>query len=157
MATFEQDKNAIIGILQFTQKLLPHLIEQLDEPDKTRFKTAWDEQVSSQLVDVITQIQAIQTSGSELWTRLVTAGSSGPSLDLKRHRLADSAGKGLRKRFLRILNSWLGSLAHAIPGVHPVKELKELLEDFFEDAPEPDTGLMTLFNAGGYVPFGFPG
>src|ERR1051326_8077714 len=119
MATFEQDKNAFIGILQFTQKLLPHLIERLPEPDKTRLKAAWDQQGRTQRLDVITQFEASERSGPAFWPRLVTAGSSGPSLDLKRHLMADSAGKGLLKRFLRILNSWLGSLADALPRSHP--------------------------------------
>ena len=65
---------------------------------------------------------------------LVVAGG-GPSLDLKRHLLARSAEDGLLKRFLRILNSWLGSLAEAIPGAHSIKELKEVLDEFLKDTP----------------------
>jgi hypothetical protein len=157
MATFTEDKNAIIGILQFTEKLLAHLIRHLPPEEQPRFLAAWQQEVKARLDDVIGQILAIQSESSPQWTRIVNAGLSGPSLDLKRHLLASSAEDGLLKRFLRILNSWLGSLADAIPGAHPIKELKELLEEFLNGTPEPNTDFVTLFNAGGFVPFGLPG
>jgi hypothetical protein len=53
-------------------------------------------------------------------------------------------GRGLLKRFLRLLNIFLGSLADAIPGVHPVKELKELLEELLQDEPEPDDDFIRI-------------
>lgn len=156
MATFHEDKDSIIGILQFTERLLERLISRLPADEQLRFSNAWQQQVKPQLANVISQIQDVQSDSSPIWTRLVGAGLSGPNLDLKRHLLATSAKDGLLKRFLRILNSWLGSLADAIPGAHPIKELKELLEEFFEDTPEPDSEITTLFNAGGFVPFGLP-
>lgn len=156
MATFDQDKNFIVGILQFTERLLEHLIGRLPINEQPRFSLAWQKQVKLQLADAISQVQAIGSESSTLWTRLAGAGLTGPSLDLKRHLLASAAQDGLLRRFLRILNSWLGSLAEAIPGVHPIKQLKELLEEFLDDTPEPDAGITTLFNAGGFVPFGMP-
>jgi hypothetical protein len=156
MAGFSEDRNAIVGILEFTLKLLEHLIDRLPPPEKIRFHAAWDQQVKGQLANVVSQIQGVQSEVSPLWGRLAGAGLTGANLDLKRHLLASAAGDGLLKRFLKILNSWLGSLADAIPGAHPIKELKELLEDFFTDTQEPDDGITTLFNAGGFVPFGLP-
>jgi hypothetical protein len=64
--------------------------------------------------------------------------------------LASAWGSGLLRRFLRLLNISLGSLAEAIPGVHPVKELKELLEEFLPDEPEPDEVIIRIF---GGAPF----
>jgi hypothetical protein len=156
MATFDQEKNAIVGILQFTEKLLDHLIERLPATEKVLFRTAWDQQIKGQLAEVVSQIRGVQAEGSPLWTSVARAGLTGPNLNLKTHLLASAASDGLLKRFLRILNSWLGSLADAIPGAHPIKELKELLEEFFTDADEPDNGISTLFNSAGHVPFGLP-
>ncbi|MGA2590389.1 MAG: hypothetical protein ABSH32_10770 [Bryobacteraceae bacterium] len=133
MANFDQEKNMIVGILQFTEKLPDHLIERLPATEKELFRKTWDEQVKVQFAEVVSQIQSVQAEGSPLWTGIARAGLTGPSLDLKKHLLASAASEGLLRRFLRILNSWLGSLADAIPGVHPVKELKELLEEFLQE------------------------
>jgi hypothetical protein len=90
------------------------------------------------------------------WERLAEAGLTGKSLTLKRHYLAQAASGGFIKKFLKFLNGLLKSLISAIPGAEPVKELKDYIENFFDDVPEPDSGLTTLFNSGGYVPFAAP-
>jgi hypothetical protein len=153
-STFEEQKTAIIGILEFTDKVLPSLIGRLPAEEQPRFQNAWNNEIKQQLATVIARIEELTLPSDDLWKSLQVVGLTGESLDLKRYLLASSAEGGLRKRFLKILNSWLGSLAEVIPGAHPVKELKELLEDFFDKDPEPDSGLTTIFNSGGYVPFG---
>jgi hypothetical protein len=157
-ATYAADckRLRLSGSCNFTDKLLPHLIGRLPSNEQPRFLSAWNQEIQQQLASVIARIQEINLPTDDLWKSLAAVGLTGESLDLKRHLLVSSAEGGLRKRFLKILNSWLGSLAEVIPGAHPVKELKELLEDFFGEDPEPDTGLTNLFKAGGFVSFGLP-
>ena len=144
---FQEDRASIIGILTFTRALLDILITRIPQGERRRFTAAWQQQIRASLDVVIARVEALEAEDSPLWTRLVEAGLSGPSLELKRHLLASALGGGLLRRFLRLLNSFLGSLAKAIPGVHGVKELKELLEEFLPVEPEPDEEIIRIFHA----------
>ena len=152
---FEDDRNALIGILQFTDLLFDHLIERLPPQDKTRFSDVWTNETRPALQQVVNTLQNLNDNDL-IWARLMGAGLTGRTLGLKRHYLAQAASDGFMKKLLKFLNGLLKSLISAIPGVEPVKELKDYIESFFDDVPEPDTGLTTLFNNGGYVPFGNP-
>jgi len=144
---FREDRMSIIRILRFTKTLLAHLINRMPQEEQPRFAAAWEQQIRASLDVVIARVEEMEADNSPLWTRLVEAGLSGPSLDLKGHLLASALGGGLLRRFLRLLNIFLRSLAEAIPGVHPVIELKELLEEFLPDEPEPDEEIIGIFGA----------
>jgi hypothetical protein len=152
---FEGDRNALIGILQFTDNLFVHLIGRLPPQDNARFSDVWTNETRPALQQVINTLQNLNDT-DPIWARLMGAGLTGRSLGLKRHYLAQAASDGFMKKFLKFLNGLLKSLISAIPGIEPVKELKDYIESFFDDVPEPDTGLITLFHSGGYVPFGHP-
>lgn len=145
---FPQDRLTLINILEFTDRVLQHYISQLPPDDKNRFLPAWTSEVRPELRAVIAQLQQIGSSDAESWRSLVRVGLTDASLALKRHYLAAAAQGGWRKRFLDLLNKFLGSLAAGIPGAEPIKELKEWLEGLVEDQPEPDQSLITLFNSG---------
>jgi hypothetical protein len=66
---------------------------------------------------------------------------------MKLHYLAKAASGGWRKKLLDLLNKFLGSLAAGIPGIEPIKELKEWLEAQIGDDPEPDMEIITTFNS----------
>jgi hypothetical protein len=150
------DTNALIGILQFTEKLLDHLIARLSPDDNARFSEAWDNETRPNIHQAISTLQNVTDVTDPTWSKLVGAGLTGRSLALKRHYLAQAASDGFIKKFLKFLNGLLKSLISALPGAEPVKELKDYIESFFDDAPEPDSGLITLFNSGGFVPFAAP-
>jgi hypothetical protein len=147
VVSFQEDRASIIRILRFTRNLLEHLISRIPEEQRRRFTAAWERQIRASIDEVIHQVETIEAEDSPTWTLLAEAGLSGPSLELKRYLLASAFGGGLLRRFLRLLNIFLGSLAGAIPGVHGVKELKELLEEFLPDEPEPDEEIIRIFGA----------
>jgi hypothetical protein len=66
---------------------------------------------------------------------------------MKLHYLAKAAGAGWRKKLLDLLNKFLGSLASGLPGVEPVRELKEWLEEQIGDDGEPDAGVVSTYNS----------
>src|SRR5579863_2895910 len=154
--SFVGDKAALVGILQFTEKLFDHLIQRMPPEDRTRFQEAWNLEVRAQLHQVIATLNGVQSEQEPVWEKLAASGLTGRSLNLKRHYLATSASNGFLKKFLKFLNSLLQSLITGIPGAEPIKELKDYIESFFDEVPEPDNGLTTLFNMGGFVPFGMP-
>ena len=88
---FREDRMSIIRILRFTKTLLAHLITRMPQEEQPGFTAAW-KQVSASLDGIINRIEAIEADNSPLWTRLVDAGLSGPSLDLKGHLLASALG-----------------------------------------------------------------
>jgi hypothetical protein len=72
---------------------------------------------------------------------------------MKLHYLAKAAVGGWRKKLLDLLNKFLGSLAGGLPGVEPIRELKEWLEEQIGDDPEPDQGVMSTYNSDPHTHF----
>lgn len=89
----EEDRALIVRILRFTRILLGHLIYRMPQEEQPRFTAAWEQQIRASLDVVIARVEAIEAENSPLWTRLVEAGLSGPSLDLKMHLLASALGE----------------------------------------------------------------
>jgi hypothetical protein len=66
---------------------------------------------------------------------------------MKLHYLAKAASSGWRKKLLDLLNKFLGSLAAGLPGVEPIKELKEWLEEQIGDDSDPDPAIVSTYNS----------
>jgi hypothetical protein len=149
---FDRDKQTVLSILRFTESVLSHLIEHLpDAEGRDLFLRAWKEETWHELQGVIKQIDAM-SEDDRTHAALERAGLTAHSLKLKGHYLGKAARAGKRTLLLDLLNKFLGSLASGMPGAEPVKELKEWLEDAEKERPEPDRGIITIFNRGGFVP-----
>ena len=148
----ENDKNDLIGILQFAEKLIDHLIGRLPESERQLFTEAWVEEVRPKLKAVIEDVKKITMQSADFpASKLSDHGLTGKSLELKKARLTSLAQQGFLGRLLRLLDSLLDSLGEVFPATKPVKELKDCLEDIFAGT-KPDPYLITLFNQGGWVP-----
>ena len=148
---FAEDKNELLGILNFTEKLFDELIKQVPQEEQTLFKDAWSE-VRPKLQAVTQQIKGLQSEGEDLAIKLAEAGLLGNQLKLKVFKLKRAAKEGWLDKLLRLLNSFLKSLAKAIPGGESIAELKDMFEDSLGGVQTPAPYIQTLFNQGGFVP-----
>jgi hypothetical protein len=139
-----EDRDAIIEVLEFAEKLFDLLIPRLSGSDLQLFQDAWNE-TRPILKRQISVLRLVAFQGDSVWSGIERVGLTGNNLKMKLHFLAKAASGGWRKKLLDLLNKFLGSLAAGLPGVEPIKELKEWLEDQIEDDPEPDMGIVTAF------------
>jgi len=152
----KEDRDAIIEVLRFTQKLFDLLIPRLSPFDQQLFQDAWNE-TRPILEQQISLIQSITAEEHPLWSALRRVGLTGKNLAMKLHYLAKAASGGWRKKLLDLLNRFLGSLASGLPGVEPIKELKEWLEDQLDDQlradPGPDPSIVSCYSNESYKYF----
>ena len=147
-----EDRDAIIEVLEFTEKLFDLLIGKLIPVDHQLFQDAWDE-TKPILQQQVSLLRSITSEEHSAWAALRRVGLTGKNLAMKLHYLAKAASGGWRKTLLDLLNKFLGSLASGIPGVEPIKELKEWLEDQIADDPTADPGIKTLYASQPYIHF----
>jgi hypothetical protein len=140
----KEERDAIIEVLQFTERLFNVLIPKLNEFDRRLFQDAWNE-TRPILEQQVSLLQSITSEQHPLWSAIQRVGLTGRNLAMKVHYLAKAASGGWRKKVLDLLNKFLGSLAGGLPGVEPIKELKEWLEDQLGDDPEPDAAISTAY------------
>lgn len=144
-----EDRDAIVEVLQFTEKLFDLLIPRLSQPDPQLFQEAWNETLPV-LQQQVGLLNALTSEGNPTWSAIQRVGLTGNSLKMKIQYLAKAASGGWRERLLDLPYKFLGSLASGLPGVEPVKELKEWLEDQVgddPDDPEPDMGVMSTYSS----------
>jgi hypothetical protein len=141
-----EDRDAIIEVLQFTGKLFDLLISRFDEPDLSLFQNAWNE-TRPVLDQHISLLGSVTSESNPVWTAIQRVGLTGNNLKMKLHYLAKAASGGWRKKLLDLLNKFLGSLAGGLPGVEPIKELKEWLEEQIGDDSDPDSGIISTYNS----------
>jgi hypothetical protein len=147
-----EDRDAIIEVLQFTDKVFDRLINRLSPPDLQLFQDAWNE-TRPVLQEQISLLQAISSETNSVWTVIQRLGLTGKSLAMKLHYLAKAAIGGWPKKLLDLLNKFLGSLVAGLPGTEQIKELKEWLEEQIGDDSTPDQELVSLYNDQGYKHF----
>jgi len=147
-----EDRDAIIEVLQFTEKLFDLLIGRLALPDQTLFKDAWNE-TRPVLLQQISTLRSITSEAHPVRAALHRVGLTEKNLVLKLHYLAQAASGGWTKRVLDLLNKFLGSLAAGIPGVEPIKELKEWLETQIGDDEESDFEVTNCFTSQSFKHF----
>lgn len=189
---FAEEREAVIGVLEFTGKLLEHLMSRLDTEDRALFEDAWYSETKPQLEQAISTLrgrpseedirpraheiyeargregghdtedweraeaevsQTMRSEDGPLYSFQRRVGLIGKNLKLKLRYLAKAASSGWREKLLNLLNKFLGSLAAGLPGAEQVKEFKEWLEGFSDDAPEPDAGISVVYSQAGYDPF----
>lgn len=141
-----EDRDAIIEVLQFIEKLFDLLIPRLTLFDRQLFQDAWNE-TRPILAEQVTLLYSITSEQHPVWSAIQRAGLTGKNLLMKLHYLARAASGGWRKKLLDLLNKFLGSLASGIPGVEPIKELKEWLEDQIGEDPGSDPEIISLFTS----------
>ena len=141
-----EDRDAIVEVLQFTAKLFDLLIPRLVEPDLTLFQNAWNE-TRPVLDQQISLLSSITSESNPVWAAIQRIGLTGNNLKMKLHYLAKAASSGWRKKLLDLLNKFLGSLAGGVPGVEPIKELKEWLEEQIGDDSDSDSGIISTYNS----------
>lgn len=131
----KEDTKTLVEILVFVAQLLERLVKELPGDEQHSFVGAWQE-VEFGLRRIIEQIDRIDSEQSMLWRILQERGLTGSQLALKRERLDKARRKaektGIWGRVLKLINSILGSLS-VIPGIDPVKEFKEMVEDTMEE------------------------
>lgn len=147
-----EDRDAIIEVLQFTEKLFDLLIARLKPPDQQLFQDAWNE-TRPVLLEQISLLRPITSEDDSVWAAIKRVGLTGKSLTMKLHYLAKAAIGGWPKKLLDLLNKFLGSLAAGLPGTEQVKELKEWLEEQIGDDSTPDQEIIRTYNGGGYKHF----
>jgi hypothetical protein len=147
-----EDRDAIIEVLQFTEKLFDLLIPRLIPSDRQMFQDAWDE-TKPVLQQQLSLLRSITSEEHPIWVALRRVGLTGKNLAMKLHFLAKAASGGWRKKLLDLLNKFLGSLAGGIPGVEPIKELKEWLEDQIGDDSGSDPEITSLYGGQPYLHF----
>jgi hypothetical protein len=151
-----EDRDAIIEVLRFTEKLFDLLIPRLNTSDQQLFQDAWKE-TRPVLEQQVSLIQSITAEQHPVWSALRRVGLTGKNLTMKLHYLAKAASGGWRKKLLDLLNKFLGSLASGLPGVEPIKELKEWLEDQLDDQlgddPGSDPTIVSCYSTGSYKHF----
>jgi hypothetical protein len=147
-----EDRDTIIEVLQFTEKLFDLLIPRLSEFDRQLFQGAWDE-TKPILQQQVSLLRSITSEEHPAWAALRRIGLTGKNLAMKLHYLAKAASGGWRKKLLDLLNKFLGSLAGGIPGVEPIKELKEWLEDQIGDDPGSDPEIISLYTSQPHLHF----
>ena len=141
-----EDRDAIVEVLQFIEKLFDLLIPRLGHPDLQLFQDAWNE-TRPVLQQQVGLLNSVTSESNPIWSAIQRVGLTGNNLKMKLHYLAKAASGGWRKKLLDLLNKFLGSLAAGLPGVEPIKELKEWLEELIGDDPEPDMGVMSTYNS----------
>ena len=141
-----EDRDSIVEVLQFTEKLFDLLIPRLGPPDLKLFQDAWSE-TRPLLQQQVGLLQSVTSEHNPVWSAIQRVGLTGNNLRMKLHYLAKAAAGGWRKKLLDLLNKFFGSLASGLPGVEPIKELKEWLEEQIGDDPEPDMGVMSTYNS----------
>jgi hypothetical protein len=148
---FPDDKTILLNILISTEKLFDELLKYVPTDELPLFQAAWNE-ARLKLPVIVSQISALQTEGEELSQKLADAGLTGSQLRLEAFKLQKAAKSGWLKRLLKLLNSFLKSLASAIPGGEGLAELKDMFEDSLDGVDVPTGYITTLFNQGGFVP-----
>jgi hypothetical protein len=141
----KEERDAIIEVLQFTEILFNLLIPKLNEFDRGLFQDAWNE-TRPILEQQISLLPSITSEQHPVWSAIQTVGLTGKNLAMKLHYLAKAASGGWRKKILDLLNKFLSSLAGGLPGIEPIKELKEWLEEQLGDDPEPDAAISTAYS-----------
>ena len=175
--SFDDERQAIVGVLQFTGRVMEHLISTLQPAARKEFEDVWRGETRPQLdeaIDILrgqppqedTRARADELywerAERELSDRLITengpfhrllrrVGLAGKSLKLKLRYLAETATSGLPGKLLKLLNKFLGSLASAVGASEAVKEFKEWLEDLVIDQYDPN--LATIYSQSGPDPF----
>jgi hypothetical protein len=147
-----EDRDAIIEVLQFTEKLFDLLITRLKPPEQQLFQDAWNE-TRPVLLEQISLLRPITSDDDSVWDAIKRVGLTGKSLTMKLHYLAKAAVGGWPKKLLDLLNKFLGSLAAGLPGTEQVKELKEWLEEQIGDDSTPDQEIIGIYTGGGYKHF----
>lgn len=147
-----EDRDGIIEVLKFTEKLFDFLIQRLNPVDRQFFQDAWSE--TRQTLDQQRALLGSITSEQHpMWSAIRRVGLTGKNLVMKLHYLAKAASGGWRRKLLDLLNKFLGSLASAVPGVEPIKELKEWLEGQIENDPDPEPAISSLYLSQSYSYF----
>jgi hypothetical protein len=141
-----EDRDAIIEVLQFTEKLFDLLIPRFSPPDLELFQDAWNE-IRPVLHEQVSLLGAVTSQSNSIWSAIQRVGLTGKNLKMKLHYLAQAASAGWRKKLLDLLNKFLGSLAGGLPGAEPIKELKEWLEEQMEDDSQPDVAIANIYNS----------
>jgi len=150
-----EDRDAIIEVLEFAEKLFDLLIQRLPQDDRQLFQRAWDE-TRPTLRQQVDLLRSVTSEQQPTWLGIRRVGLTTNNLVMKLHYLARAASQGWRKKLLALLNRFLDSLASGIPGVEPIKELKEWLESQIEDDPqnpEPDSALKNLYSSQHHIYF----
>src|SRR5579863_2419742 len=147
-----EDRDAIIEVLQFTEKLFDLLIKRLTPPDRQLFQDAWNE-TRPVLQEQIALLRAITSEDDSVWAAIQRVGLTGKNLVMKLHYLAKAAIGGWPKKLLDLLNKFLGSLVADLPGTEQIKELKEWLEDQIGDDSKADQEIISTYNAQSYTHF----
>jgi len=130
-------------MIKFVREFLHWLARVVSTPSGIKFIEVWP-QVEERLNSADLQISGMRQEGDALWRELSAVGLTGNALTMKLSVLESVVAPWFAfGRVLRWINSFLGSLAEAIPGVDFVKEYKEMLEltaeDFHELPPPPGT------------------
>src|ERR1700727_911937 len=94
-----EDRDAIIEVLQFTEKLFDLLITRLKPPDQQLFQDAWNE-TRPVLLEQISLLRPITSDDDSVWDAIKRVGLTGKSLTMKLHFLAKAAVGGWPKKLL---------------------------------------------------------
>jgi flagellar biosynthesis regulator FlaF len=108
----DEDRNAIVEVLQFTEKLFDLLIKRLASDDHQLFQDAWDE-TKPILQQQISLLRSIQSEGDKVWTAIREVGLTGKNLVMKIHYLAKAASGDGPKSCLIFSVSWQPGCWHS--------------------------------------------
>jgi|SRR5208282_2831688 len=147
-----EDRDALVEVLEFTEKLFDLLIPKLKQGDKQLFEEAWNE-TRPTLQQQVTWLKTITSEENPIWMAIKRVGLTSKNLAMKLHYLAIAASGGWRTKLFDLLNKFLGSLAGGLPGIEPIKELKEWLESVVENDTGMDPAIATLYSQQHYRHF----
>jgi hypothetical protein len=122
------------------------LISRLSQPDLQLFQDAWNE-TRPVLQQQVSLLNSITSEGNPIWSAIQRVELTGKNVKMKIHHMVKAASGGWRKKLLDLLNKFLGSLAGGLPGVEPIKELKEWLEEQIGDDSGSDADIINIYNA----------
>lgn len=145
---WQSQKQDILDVLQFTEKLLNFLVTLVPPPHRRPYRRVWDEQVKPKLLKVVGEIQRLNGSKTAAWQQLDDVGWDPESARFKADMIASEAEAGKLENTLSFVNSSLGSLAKVFPLLEPAKEFKEFLEPWVRGRSEPEYDIQTLFGPG---------
>jgi hypothetical protein len=128
----KEDRKIILAMLESIEAHLHALVQQLGKPDSDErfrrefagyFPGPWEE-IKERFRDAKT---AIQKSNIE-YRYVEGVGMTGEMLAWKNGFLSDTMKFGGVRRFFKVANSIIGSLAAIFPPLEAVKEYKEIVE-----------------------------
>lgn len=145
---WQTQKQDILDVVQFTEKLLGFLVTLVPPPHRRQYRRVWDQQIKPKLEEAARAIQQLNATNKPVWAKLDDVGWDPESPRFKADMIAAEAEAGRLENTLSFVNSSLGSLAKVLPFLEPAKEFKEFLEPWVKGRPEPEYGIQTLFGPG---------